>query len=187
MSPIELLASAFGLVNVFLIVRRSVWNYPFALAMVSLYAVIFWQSKLYSDAALQIFFFVINVWGWWAWSRNKAGAGTIVVARLSRFASVLWVLGSVAAIWLWGSFMAANTDASYPYWDASVAMLSVVGQILMTRRCIENWHYWIVVNAISIPLYWIKNLHLTAGLYLVFLALAIAGLIAWRKAEAQQS
>ncbi len=87
------------------------------------------------------------------------------------------------AIWAWGAIMHAETDASYPYWDASVAMLSIVGQILMTRRFVENWHYWIIVNIISIPLYIVKDLHLTAGLYGMFLVLAVAGLVEWRKAE----
>ena len=79
--------------------------------------------------------------------------------------------------------MSNHTDASYPFWDAGVAMLSVVGQILMTRRYLENWWWWIAVNAISIPLYLVKDLHLTAGLYTLFLVLAAAGLLQWRKAE----
>ncbi len=187
MSPIELVAAALGLANVFLIVRRSVWNYPFALGMVALYAVIFWDAKLYSDAGLQVFFFVVNVYGWWAWARNQAGAGRIIVERLTPFYQALWGAAAIAAIWAWGSFMATYTDASAPYWDASIAMLSVAGQILMTRRYIENWHYWIVVNLISVPLYWSKGLLYTAGLYGIFLALAVAGLIEWRKAEVQQA
>jgi nicotinamide mononucleotide transporter len=186
MSPIELVAAALGLANVFLIVRRSVWNYPFALGMVALYAVIFWDAKLYSDAGLQVFFFAVNVYGWWAWTRSKSGAGTILVERMKPAHRALWMGGALAAIWGWGSFMAAQTDASAPYWDASIAMLSVAGQILMTQRFIENWHYWIVVNVISVPLYWSKGLYLTAGLYVIFLALAVAGLIEWRKAEARQ-
>ena len=83
--------------------------------------------------------------------------------------------------------MTNHTDASYPFWDAGVAMLSVVGQILMTRRLIENWYWWIAVNIISIPLYILKELYLTAGLYGLFLVLAIAGLVEWRKVQARQA
>jgi nicotinamide mononucleotide transporter len=82
--------------------------------------------------------------------------------------------------------MAANTDATYPHWDAAIAMLSVAGQILMTRRYIENWHWWIVVNMISVPLYLTKALYLTTGLYALFLVFAVLGLIEWRRAEAKQ-
>ncbi|MBK9432958.1 MAG: nicotinamide mononucleotide transporter [Sphingomonadales bacterium] len=186
MSPIEIAAVLFGIANIVLIIRRSVWNYPFALVMVTLYFLIFRDAKLYSDAGLQVFFFAVNLYGWWSWSRNKADQGEIVVERLGRSALLAWCAGSVLAIAVWGWFMQSNTDASYPYWDASVAMLSVAGQILMTRRYLENWWWWIAVNAISIPLYLVKDLHLTAGLYALFLLLAITGLVEWRKAEGRR-
>lgn len=183
MSAIEIVAVILGIANILLIVRRSVWNFPVAIAMVSLYFVIFREAKLYSDAGLQVFFVVVNLYGWWSWTRNKADAGEVVVRRLPAFGYALWIIGSVAAIWGWGAFMGKYTGTSYPYWDVSVAMLSVAAQILMTRRFVENWHYWIIVNLISIPLYLTKDLYLTAGLYGLFLVLAITGLVEWRKAQ----
>lgn len=182
MNPLELAATLLGVVNITLIVRRSLWSYPFALAMVSLYAVIFFEAKLYSDAGLQLFFFVINAYGWWAWSRNKAAAGEVVVERLPIRAVLVWVVVSVVAILAWGTMMARLTDATHPYWDGSVAMLSIVAQILMTRRYLENWWWWLVVNAVSIPLYLTKGLLLTAGLYGLFFVLALWGLRAWQRA-----
>lgn len=183
MSPLEITATLLGVANIVLIVKRSIWNYPFALAMVSLYAVIFFEAKLYSDAGLQIFFFLVNLYGWWAWSRNRAEAGEIVVEHLTSSGLTFWIAGSLIAILGWGTMMARLTDASYPYWDGSVAMLSIAAQILMTRRYLENWHWWIAVNAVSIPLYLRKDLLLTAGLYGLFLILAVWGLIEWRRAE----
>jgi nicotinamide mononucleotide transporter len=182
MSPLEIVAVVIGVINILLIIRRSVWNFPFGIVMVALYSVIFTQAKLYSDAGLQIFFLAANAYGWWAWARNKQDAGEVEVLRLSARESMIWAAGCVTAIAAWGSFMAHYTDASYPYWDASVAMLSIAGQILMAKRAIENWHYWIVVNVISIPLYLVKDLNLTAGLYGMFLILAIMGLREWMKA-----
>ena len=186
MSPIEIVAVLLGIANILLIIRRSVWNYPFGIAMVTLYFFIFRDAKLYSDAGLQIFFVVVNLYGWWSWSRNKAEAGEVVVQRLGTQGLLAWIAGSVVATCGWGFVMSKYTDASYPFWDASVAMLSVAGQILMTRRYLENWWWWIAVNAISIPLYVVKDLHLTAGLYALFLVLAIAGLIQWRHAQPEQ-
>ena len=186
MSLIEIAAVLLGITNIVLIIRRSVWNYPFALAMVTLYFFIFRNLKLYSDAGLQIFFFAVNLYGWWAWNRNKADAGEVVVERLGRNGLLAWLSGSAITTLGWGILMSRYTDASYPFWDAGVAMLSVAGQILMTRRYLENWWWWIVVYAISIPLYIVKGIHLTAGLYVLFLALAVAGLLEWRKVRAQQ-
>jgi nicotinamide mononucleotide transporter len=182
MSTLEIVAVVIGVINILLIIRRSVWNFPFGIVMVALYSVIFTQAKLYSDAGLQVFFLAANAYGWWSWGRNKKDAGEVEVLRLSIREKPIWATGCVLAIAAWGSFMAHNTDASYPYWDASVAMLSITGQILMARRVIENWHYWIVVNVISIPLYIVKDLNLTAGLYVLFLILAIMGLREWMKA-----
>jgi nicotinamide mononucleotide transporter len=186
MSPIEIVAVLLGIANILLIIRRSVWNYPFGIAMVTLYFFIFRDAKLYSDAGLQIFFVVVNLYGWWSWSRNKAEAGEVVVQRLGTEGLLAWIAGSAAATLGWGFIMSNYTDASFPLWDAGVAMLSVAGQILMTRRYLENWYWWIAVNAISIPLYIVKNLHLTAGLYALFLILAAAGLLQWRKAGRSQ-
>jgi nicotinamide mononucleotide transporter len=182
MSPIEIVAVLLGIANILLIIRRSVWNYPFGIAMVTLYFFIFRDAKLYSDAGLQIFFVVVNLYGWWSWSRNRAEAGEVVVQRLGTEGLLAWIAGSAVATLGWGFVMSRYTDASYPFWDAGVAMLSVAGQILMTRRYLENWYWWIAVNAISIPLYIVKNLQLTAGLYALFLILAAAGLLQWRKA-----
>jgi nicotinamide mononucleotide transporter len=183
MSAIEIVAVLLGITNIVLIIRRSVWNFPVAIVMVALYFVIFRDAKLYSDAGLQIFFAAVNAYGWWSWHRNKADVGDIIVRRLPALGYALWIVGSLLAISVWGWVMHAETDASYPWWDASVAMLSVSAQILMTRRFVENWHWWIVVNLISIPLYVVKELYLTAGLYGLFLVLAIAGLVEWWKAE----
>jgi nicotinamide mononucleotide transporter len=183
MNAIEIVAVLLGIANILLIIRRSVWNFPVAVVMVALYFVIFREAKLYSDAGLQVFFLGVNLYGWWSWNHKKAEAGEIIVRRLTRLGYAEWIVASLALIGAWGFFMGHYTGTSYPYWDAAVAMLSVLAQILMTRRFVENWHWWIVVNLISIPLYVTKGLYLTAGLYGVFLVLAIVGLVEWRKAE----
>jgi len=185
-SYLEALAALFGLANILLIVRRSVWNFPAALVMVSLTGVVLWEAKLYSDAGLQAFFFLVNILGWVLWARNRGAAGEIMVDRLGVVGQVVWIALAMAATYGWGLFMALNTDATNPWWDASVAMLSIAAQILMTRRYINNWHWWIVVNILSIGLYWHKQLYVFTGLYVIFLGMAVWGLIEWRRAEARQ-
>ncbi len=186
MSYLEALAALFGLANILLIVRRSVWNFPAALIMVSLTGVVLWEAKLYSDAGLQAFFFIVNILGWVLWARNRGAAGEIMVDRLGAAGQIVWIALAMAATYGWGLFMALNTDATNPWWDASVAMLSIAAQILMTRRYINNWHWWIVVNILSIGLYWHKQLYVFTGLYVIFLGMAVWGLIEWRRAEARQ-
>lgn len=183
LDPLETLATLLGLANIALLVRRSIWNYPFGLAMVALYAHIFFREKLYSDALLQIFFFVIQLYGWWAWWRAGGGEHKVDVARLSWPARVAWILMIAILSLAWGTMMRVYTDASFPWWDAAVAVTSIAAQILLARRCIENWILWIAVDAGAIPLYLVKNLHFTAGLYFVFLVLCVLGLREWTRAE----
>ena len=182
MSPLEIIAAALGVANILLVARRSIWNFPVALVMVTLYARIFWEAKLYSDAGLQGFFFVVNLYGWWLWRRGKADTGTVRVETLSPVARLGWAFGSIIAAFGWGTAMARLTDASYPYWDASVAMLSVVAQLLLSWRKVENWWWWIVVNLLSVGLYWAKGLYLTTGLYALLLLVAMWGLGRWQSA-----
>jgi nicotinamide mononucleotide transporter len=181
MSPLEAIAVALGLINITLIVRRSPWNYPFGIAMVMLYARIFWDARLFSDAGLQVFFLIVQLCGWVAWVRHREGDGSVTVRELGRPSRIGWAIASLLITLVWGTVMHRLTMASLPYWDASVAMLSVVAQLLMTWRYVENWWWWIAVDVLSIGLYAVKGLWLTAGLYTVFLLLAVIGLRQWQR------
>lgn len=183
MNGLEVLASLFGLINVTLVVRRSIWNYPFGLAMVTLYAVVFYRAKLYSDASLQLFFFAIQVYGWFAWSRVRAVAGEVVIGEMSARARIGWAAGTGLAIAVWGGLMHRFTDAAFPWWDAAVAILSVAAQLLMIKRRFESWWVWILVDVLSIGLYAANRLWPTMILYILFLVLAIWGLRQWSRAR----
>ena len=180
MTWLESIAFVLGVANVTLVVRRSLWNYPVALVMVSLYALLFWRERLYSDAALQIFFFVLNLYGWIVWRRSAARAGEMRVERLSPLARRLWPAAMAAAALGWGAVMAHWTDAAMPFWDAANAVGSIAAQILLARRRLENWLLWIAVDVSSIALYAVKGLALTAILYVIFLGLSLWGYREWR-------
>ncbi|MDQ1155811.1 nicotinamide mononucleotide transporter [Sphingomonas sp. SORGH_AS 950] len=180
MTWLESIAFVLGVANVTLVVRRSLWNYPVALVMVSLYALLFWRERLYSDAALQLFFFVLNLYGWIVWRRSVAQAGEVRVDTLPLRARGLWLAGIAIASLGWGAAMAHWTDAAMPFWDASNAVASVAAQILLARRRLENWILWIVVDLSSIALYAVKGLTLTAILYVIFLGLSLWGYREWR-------
>ncbi|WP_346775501.1 nicotinamide riboside transporter PnuC [Sphingomonas sp. G-3-2-10] len=182
MTPIELAAALLGLANIVLVVRRSIWNYPVALLMVTLYGFVFLHAQLYSDALLQIFFFGVQFYGWWNWSKSRADAGEVKVLTLPPPAFGAWIAGALVATAAWGAAMHAFTDAHFPWWDGAIAMLSVAAQILQSRRNLESWILWIVVDLMAIPLFALKGLWATAALYVVFLILSIIGLREWRRA-----
>lgn len=182
MTMLEWVAAALGLVNIVLVARRSLWNYPFGIAMVTLYFFVFFDAKLYSDALLQIFFLVINLYGWWNWARSeKADDGGIAVTRLSSAARMAWLAGTACAAIGWGLLMARFTDAAAPFADSAVAGMSVTAQILQSQRRVESWVLWIAVDALATGLFWSRGLTATSILYALFLLIAAGGLVAWRR------
>ena len=182
MSALEWIATLLGIACVALAAWRSVWTFPAGIVSVALLGVVVFEARLYSDALLQLFFVAANGYGWWNWTVTRAAAGEVLVTRLTAPARLAWLTGIVVAAVVWGLAMHRLTDASYPWWDAAIAAASVAAQLLMAQRRVENWWLWIVVDLASIPLYLAKGLMLFAFLYLVYLVLAVAGLLAWRRA-----
>jgi len=179
---IEYIAVFCGFMNVFLIIRRSIWNYLFGFIMVVLYAKIFFDYQLYSDSLLQLFFFVTQFYGLWHWLQHKAPDNKVVVAALDNSIFRIWI-GLTVVFWIvLSSLMATFTDASYPYWDGAIAALSVTAQILLMRRHLQSWYLWIAVDILAIGLFIAKGLAPTAVLYSVFLILATIGLFQWKAA-----
>ncbi len=183
MNSVEALAAALVVVNVALVTQRNVWNFPVALVAVAIYGWVFAGARLYSDALLQGFFFAANLYGWANWARSRAEAGEVVVEQLDAGTRAMWLVGGMAACLAWGALMHRYTDASYPWWDAGIAIASVAAQLMQARRAIESWWVWIAVDVASIPLYATKGLWFTCTLYVVLLALSVQGLVGWRRAS----
>lgn len=180
MGGVEIAAALLGLVNVVLVVRRSTWNYPFGIAMVTLYFFVFAHAKLYSDALLQIFFFAIQLYGWWVWYHAAHVDHGVQVRWMGWKERTGWLAATAVAILLWGTGMARLTDAAAPYVDATTAGLSVAAQFLQSLRRVESWVLWICVDLIALGLFTWRGLYVTTGLYALFLVLSLVGLIQWR-------
>lgn len=185
-NTLEAIACLLGVATLVLGVRRSAWNFATAILSVVLVGVVVARERLYSDAILQVFFVAANVYGWVNWSRARAHAGTIVVGTMSAAARWRWLALWVVASMGWGAAMHRFTDASYPWWDAGIAAASVIAQVLMGRRRLENWPIWIAVDVASIPLYLAKGLWMLAGLYVIYLLLSVWGLVDWRAAARRE-
>jgi nicotinamide mononucleotide transporter len=186
MSPEEAVAVAVSLLAVWLTTRGSLWNYPFSFASVALYGHIFFDVKLYADMALQGVFALTLAYGLGEWLRFRVADGTVRVTRAPR-AELVWslVAGAAAALAL-GAFLYSRTDAALPWVDAALTAASLVGSWWAARRRIESWWLWIVVDTLYVALFLYKGLTLTAGLYALFVVLAVAGLRRWRLAYLEQ-
>jgi nicotinamide mononucleotide transporter len=180
-NSIEITATLLGIINVALIIRRSIWNYPFGIAMVILYAWIFFDYKLYAEAGLQVYFLMIQFVGWYWWMHGRGQDGKINVLRVSLGEAGLCAATGASLIAVLGFTLNRYTDASLPYLDSAVTSLSIIAQFLLARQRLESWLVWIATDILAIGIYLYKGMHPTAFLYVVFLFMAVAGFRSWSR------
>lgn len=184
-SPIswtEIIAFVLAVWMVVCNMRVHALAWPLAMISSLLYFLLFWSGKLYGEAALQLVFAALALWGWWQWLRGRDEQGQALrVRRLS--ARGRWLsLAVVLAAWpLLGLFLERQTDSNVPYWDALPTVASLLGQYLLGRKYHENWSVWLLVNAISVSLFAYKGYWLTVLLYAAFIPMSVAGWRAWQR------
>ena len=186
MEWVEPVAAFFGLLAVILVVRQNIWCWPTGLVQVALYVFVFFQVKLYSDVILHMIYVVVQIYGWYHWLHGGTDHGELTVTRLSHRGLLAWIAVSIAGTVVWGYFMSQTTDAAIPYGDAFTTATSLIAMWLQARKRIETWYFWIAVDIIAIGIYYIKGLYWTSGLYVVFLVLCIAGLVAWQRSLGEE-
>jgi len=180
---LEIVAFVLSLAMVAANMRVNPVGWPLAIAASALYALLFAHSKLYGEAALQLFFIVVACWGWWQWLRGR-GTGGLALLQVHRLTRRGWVLAGVATLAAWplaGAVLARTTDSDVPMLDALATVGSVTGQILLGRKVLENWLVWLAVNLFSVGLFALKGLWLTVLLYALFALLSVAGWRAWAR------
>ncbi|MFZ6742260.1 nicotinamide riboside transporter PnuC [Undibacterium sp. JH2W] len=181
-SLLELLSFALSIITVALNIRQLHWAWLFSIISSGLYAAVFFDARLYGDMGLQFVFILVSVWGWMCWLRGDDGHEHLPVTRLQaqgRWAAVgVTLLAFVLLAW----FLKRYTDTDVPYADGFLTAGSLLGQVLLSRKKLENWHVWIIVDVLYVGLYVYKGLMLTAVLYAIFIFMAIAGLRVWSKA-----
>ena len=177
----ELTGAALSILGVWLTTRRHLLCWPVGLASVIVYAAVFIEARLYSDALLQGAFAVFIIYGWVRWSQHLGDDGRVEIAALPRRRAVAHVIiGALGALAL-GAAMHFGTNAALPWLDAALAAFSLVAQFWQARRHIAAWWLWILADAIYIGEYIYKDLLITSALYLVFIGLAVMGLRAWQQ------
>jgi len=181
LDPFEVVGVLFGVLGVYLTVRENVWCWPTGMVNVSLFILVFFQSKLYADMGLQVVYVLLCAYGWWAWLRGGRGHAALEVARTPRRALLgLGLIGILGAAAL-GFLLRRTTDAALPFLDSGLTSASLVAQYMTTRKWLENWAVWIAADFIYVGMYVYKHLYATALLYAVFLGLAVLGWRAWKQ------
>ncbi len=163
-------------------IHEKLWAWPLAITSSLLYFALFWRSKLYGDAALQILFIMLALWGWWQWWYGKQADGAALPVNTLTQRNMLKMIAACALLWpITGLFLKFFTDTDVPWWDAFPTAVSLVAQFLLARKYLENWLAWTAVNTVSIGLFAYKGLWLTVILYMLFIAMSVVGWQAWRQ------
>jgi nicotinamide mononucleotide transporter len=170
-----------GILCVYLAARNNIWSWPLAIISVCIYIIIFYETKLYADAGLQVYFLITNIYGWYFWSRKSEKDDQVPVSFASGKSIFLSLIAIVIFALLLGTFLYKGTDASFPYIDSFCTACSLVAQLFLARKIIENWLIWIFVDIIYVGVYLMKDLHLTAGMYALYILIAAMGYINWKK------
>lgn len=180
MSALETTAVILALAYLLLAMRqnRLCWIAAFVSAL--LYLVIFAEVKLYMEAGLQIIYAVMAVVGWIFWGVNNSHDTLPVTTRPWQFHMGTLVLIGVCT-WISGSLLTTYTDAARPFIDAGTTVSAIVCTWMVTRKILENWLYWIVINAVSVWLFTDRGLSLTSGLFALYIVLSVAGYFSWRR------
>ena len=180
---LQLIGAALGLIQIWLLVRRSVWNFPVAMVMVSLIGVTLVEARLYSEAGLQAFFFMVNAIGWFQWRQVEGRSHAVPVEWMDNQARGVWALVTITLSLSLGWVMHRFTNAALPFADSAVTGASIAAQLLLNLRRIENWVLWIVIDVASVALYINRELYFFAALYLAFLVISVIGYRQWMAAE----
>ncbi len=182
----EPVGTVLGVIVVACLIRQNLWAWPLGVAYVLVSVTVLLDARLYANLALHLLGFLpLNLYGWYHWLFGRApGEEALPVTRAPpRMIAVLVGLCLIGTAVL-GTAFAAYTDAALPYWDNALFVASLAAMWLTARKQIENWAFWFVINVISVGVYWVQSLPLYAGLYLVYIAMAVAGWRSWQRSMA---
>jgi nicotinamide mononucleotide transporter len=169
-----------------LAIRQNIWCWAAAVISTTIYTFVMYGAGLYMESALQIFYIVLAVYGWYSW-RQGSRAGELAVSTwrarhhlLAAGCILIFAIGS-------GLLLRTFTVAALPYLDSFTTWGAIVATYMVARKILENWLYWFVIDSVSIYLYVSRGLYLTAMLFLIYLVMIFFGYRSWRRSMLEAS
>ena len=178
LSLIETVAVFFSIIYVVLAAKESIWCWAAALISVSIYIYICFQAQLYAETGLQVFYFIMAIYGYFSWKKNNSLLKINELAISNHI--LIMILGSLLTFIL-GFYLSAYTDSQLPIVDSFTTVFSVIATYMVVKKILSNWLYFIIIDAVSIYLYFSRDLHITALLFSIYTIIAIIGYWKWSK------
>jgi nicotinamide mononucleotide transporter len=180
----ELTAVILAVAYLVLAIRQNIWCWLCAGISTALYVYLFAKANLYMESLLNVFYFGMALYGWSVWRSGKSDDELPVSVwplQVHFYAVAIIVCAAVAT----GFMLARLTDAAYPYIDSATTYAAIWATFLVARKILENWWYWLVIDAVSVFIYWTRGLEATALLFVVYVLLIPIGLVAWTRSYRQ--
>lgn len=178
MTLLGLIALITGVLGVLLTIKQSVWCWPAALISVITSSIEFYEQRLFGDMALQVFYFISGLYGWYYWGKNKADTFSVTRTPSSKW---LILIGATALQFIVYYFLLQKFKGDKVLIDALLTAASITATFMMTKKWLENWLAWVLIDLTYVFLYGVKNMWLFAVLYLVFTIMAAYGYLQWKK------
>ncbi len=180
-SLIEAIAVIFGIASVWFEKKENILVYPVGLVSVILYIYITYHVQLFADMGINVFYFVMSIYGWYMWARGGKGGTPLPISYSGVKGNLVNGFSVIAVFFILWFVLVNYTNSDVPVWDAMTTAFFVIGMYLMALKKIENWIAWMAGNFISIPLYAYKDLVFTSVQFSVFFIISVLGWIEWRK------
>ena len=177
---IEWVAVIAGLLSVWYSMKENILVYPTGLVNTFIYIYIAFNYQLYADMGVNVYYFVMSIYGWYFWLNTDSGEAQVPVTTNSSKENIYSVVILISSFLILVLILKNFTDSDVPIWDAATTSFAILGMWLMARKKLENWIAWIITDLISIPLYFYKGLVLTSFQFLIFTVFATMGYFAWR-------
>ena len=177
----EAVAVIFAVLYLLLAIRENILCWVCAGISTALYVWLFFSAKLYMESLLNVFYFGMAVYGWRVWSRGRDESHEmpVTVWPLKRHLAALGVIAIL--VLLAGAWLSRSTDAVYPFIDSGTTFAAIWATFLVARKVLENWWYWLAIDAVSVFIYWSRDLELTSLLFVMYVVMIPFGLIRWTR------
>ena len=180
MNVVEIFGLCAGTLSIALLIKQNIWTWPVGIAYIFASLYIFFVAKLYADFALHIFFLIMSFYGWYYWIQGKRNQDSeLPVSNASRKVLTYSIIVCFLAINFSGYLFTTYTDADLPYWDNTTSILSILAIWLQGRKKIECWIFWLIIDILSVGIYFYKELYFYSLLYVIYVVMAFFGYKAW--------
>lgn len=176
-SIIESVAVLFSILYVILAAKENIWCWAAAIISVSLYVYIFYTVQLYPETGLQIFYFIMAIVGYYMWNKQDKER----IKEWSETKHLLIILFGAIFTFFMGFYFSTYTDSQMPIIDSFTTVFSIIATYMVIKKVLGNWLYWIVIDAVSVYIYFNRDLHLTSLLFVAYTIIAVFGYFAWMK------